>query len=174
MTLPPLTPGVGLVFAIVVAALGVVHIVTAAQAGSVAMVVNDCLNPLEVDEAVQWDVIFLLAGVIPPGIAAIWGVWSARTTSTSASTTSSTRSPNRSTRKSSGVYSAQTSGSRPRCSSTAASALSVSYSTSESAAPVSISTPHSAAGGMTVGGHRGSQRNAYHRASGNYWCGTVG
>ncbi|MEZ3116451.1 SLC13 family permease [Halobaculum sp. MBLA0147] len=51
------------------AALGVAPIVVTALAGSLAMVVTGCLDPNEVYEAVHWDVIFLLAGVIPLGIA---------------------------------------------------------------------------------------------------------
>ncbi|MEA5406606.1 SLC13 family permease [Haloarculaceae archaeon H-GB2-1] len=61
---------VGIVAAVVgLAALGVVSIVVAALGGAVAMVVTGCLRPSEVYEAVHWDVIFLLAGVIPLGIA---------------------------------------------------------------------------------------------------------
>ncbi len=52
-----------------VAAIGAVSIVVAALAGALAMVLTGCLRPPEVYEAVQWDVIFLLAGVIPLGIA---------------------------------------------------------------------------------------------------------
>ena len=51
------------------AALNVLDVVVAALAGAVAMVVTGCLRPTEVYDAVQWDVIFLLAGVIPLGIA---------------------------------------------------------------------------------------------------------
>jgi di/tricarboxylate transporter len=61
---------VGIVLAVVgVAAVDLVPIVVAALAGSLAMVVTGCLKPTEVYDAVQWDVIFLLAGVIPLGIA---------------------------------------------------------------------------------------------------------
>ncbi len=61
---------VGIVAAVVlVAAATAVHIVTAALAGALAMVVTGCLKPGEIYDAVQWDVIFLLAGVIPLGIA---------------------------------------------------------------------------------------------------------
>jgi di/tricarboxylate transporter len=51
------------------AAVDLVPIVVSALAGSLAMVVTGCLKPGEVYEAVEWDVIFLLAGVIPLGIA---------------------------------------------------------------------------------------------------------
>ena len=61
---------VGIVAAVVgVAALGILPIVVSALAGAVVMVVTGCLKPTEVYDSVQWDVIFLLAGVIPLGIA---------------------------------------------------------------------------------------------------------
>ncbi len=61
---------VGIVAAVVaVAALTAVHIVVSALAGAVLMVLTGCLRPQELYDAVQWDVIFLLAGVIPLGIA---------------------------------------------------------------------------------------------------------
>ena len=41
----------------------------AALAGIVAMIVTGCLKPADAYDAVNWDVIFLLAGVIPLGIA---------------------------------------------------------------------------------------------------------
>ncbi len=61
---------VGIVLGVVaLAGVGVLDILTAALAGALAMVVTGCLRPPEVYEAVQWDVIFLLAGVIPLGLA---------------------------------------------------------------------------------------------------------
>jgi di/tricarboxylate transporter len=61
---------VGIVAAVVgLAALDVLPIVVSALAGAVAMVVTRCLRPTELYDAVQWDIIFLLAGVIPLGIA---------------------------------------------------------------------------------------------------------
>ena len=61
---------VGIVAAVVgVAAFTGVPIVSAALAGALAMVLTGCLRPTEVYESVQWDVIFLLAGVIPLGTA---------------------------------------------------------------------------------------------------------
>jgi di/tricarboxylate transporter len=61
---------VGIVAAVVgVAALTPLSIVVAALAGALAMVLTGCLAPGEIYDAVQWDVIFLLAGVIPLGIA---------------------------------------------------------------------------------------------------------
>ncbi|MXR21179.1 SLC13 family permease [Halobacterium sp. PCN9] len=46
-----------------------VHIVVAALAGVVAMVATGVLKPTELYESVDWNVILLLAGVIPLGIA---------------------------------------------------------------------------------------------------------
>ncbi len=61
---------VGIVVAVVgLAALDVLPIVVSALAGSVAMVVAGVIRPGELYDAVQWDVIFLLAGVIPLGLA---------------------------------------------------------------------------------------------------------
>ncbi|WP_247010462.1 SLC13 family permease [Halorientalis litorea] len=60
----------GIVVGVVgLAAVDVLPIVTSALAGALAMVLTGCLKPTEVYESVQWDVIFLLAGVIPLGIA---------------------------------------------------------------------------------------------------------
>ncbi len=61
---------IGIVAAVVaVAALDVYPIVISALAGIVAMVATGCVRPSEVYDAVDWNVIFLLAGVIPLGIA---------------------------------------------------------------------------------------------------------
>jgi len=61
---------VGIVLGVVaLAALDVMPIVVSALTGALAMVVTGCLKPPELYDAVQWDVIFLLAGVIPLGIA---------------------------------------------------------------------------------------------------------
>jgi di/tricarboxylate transporter len=54
---------------VAVAALGLVSIGIAALAGVVAMVVSGVLEASEAYDAVSWDVIFLLAGMIPLGIA---------------------------------------------------------------------------------------------------------
>lgn len=51
------------------AALGIMSIMVSALAGIVAMIVTGCLQPADAYDAVNWDVIFLLAGVIPLGIA---------------------------------------------------------------------------------------------------------
>ena len=50
-------------------ALGVLPIVVSALAGVAAMVIAGVLKPTEIYDAVDWNVIFLLAGVIPLGIA---------------------------------------------------------------------------------------------------------
>ncbi|CCQ33847.1 SLC13 family permease [Halorhabdus tiamatea] len=61
---------VGIVAAVVgVAALTPINIAVAALAGALGMVLTGCLKPAEMYDAVEWDVIFLLAGVIPLGIA---------------------------------------------------------------------------------------------------------
>lgn len=61
---------VGIVAAVViVAALGLLPIMVTALAGIVAMVLSGCLKPTELYEAVDWNIIFLLAGIIPLGIA---------------------------------------------------------------------------------------------------------
>jgi di/tricarboxylate transporter len=61
---------IGIVAAVVIgAALTPVHIAVAALAGALAMVASGCLKPPEIYDAIHWDVIFLLAGVIPLGIA---------------------------------------------------------------------------------------------------------
>lgn len=54
---------------VVVAALGLVPIVIAALGGVFVMLVTDCLSPSEAYDAVSWDVVFLLAGVLPLGVA---------------------------------------------------------------------------------------------------------
>jgi di/tricarboxylate transporter len=59
---------VGVVLAVVgVAALGILPVMVAALAGVLVMIVTGIVKPAEAYEAVQWDVIFLLAGVIPLG-----------------------------------------------------------------------------------------------------------
>jgi di/tricarboxylate transporter len=61
---------VALVLGVVaVAALTPIPIVVAALAGALGMVLTGCLDPGEVYDAIQWDVIILLAGVIPLGVA---------------------------------------------------------------------------------------------------------
>ncbi|MFY4811260.1 SLC13 family permease [Haloarcula sp. AONF1] len=61
---------IGIVAAVVgVAALTPIHIVISALGGALAMVLTGCLRPPELYDAVQWDVVFLLAGVIPLGVA---------------------------------------------------------------------------------------------------------
>jgi di/tricarboxylate transporter len=58
---------VGVVVAI--AALGILPIMVAALGGILGMVVTGCVKPNEVYDAVDWNVIFLLAGLIPLGVA---------------------------------------------------------------------------------------------------------
>jgi len=69
--LSPKTPiAVGIMVAVIgMAALGVLPIVIAALGGVVAMVVTGCLKPNDAYDAVSWNIIFLLAGVIPLGMA---------------------------------------------------------------------------------------------------------
>jgi len=63
----PLTVAI-LAGVVVFAALGV-PILTAAVTGCVLMVLTGCLKPHELHASIRWDVIFLLAGLIPLGIA---------------------------------------------------------------------------------------------------------
>jgi di/tricarboxylate transporter len=51
------------------AALNLLPIVIAALAGVFVMVVTDCLSASDAYDAVSWNIIFLLAGVIPLGLA---------------------------------------------------------------------------------------------------------
>jgi len=69
--LSPKTPlAVGILAGVVgVAALDLLPVVIAALAGVVAMVVTGCLTTADAYDAVSWNVIFLLAGVIPLGLA---------------------------------------------------------------------------------------------------------
>ncbi|MBS0017781.1 MAG: SLC13 family permease [Arthrospira sp. SH-MAG29] len=54
---------------IALAAFNIVPILVSALAGVILMVATGCLKPGEMYGAVRWDVIFLLAGLIPLGIA---------------------------------------------------------------------------------------------------------
>lgn len=54
---------------ILTAAFNLVPILVSALAGVILMVITGCLKPGEIYGAVRWDVIFLLAGLIPMGIA---------------------------------------------------------------------------------------------------------
>ena len=58
--------GVGVV---AIAALNLLPILVSALLGAVLMVVTGCLKPGELYAAIRWDIIFLLAGLIPLGIA---------------------------------------------------------------------------------------------------------
>jgi di/tricarboxylate transporter len=53
---------------VILAAFGIPILVTA-MVGSALMVITGCLRVAEMYEAIRWDVIFLLAGIIPLGIA---------------------------------------------------------------------------------------------------------
>ncbi|GAB3679756.1 SLC13 family permease [Salinarchaeum chitinilyticum] len=69
--LSPRTPvALSIVLVVVLAAAATpVPIVIAALGGAFAMFVTGCLSPSDAYEAVSWNVIFLLAGVIPLGLA---------------------------------------------------------------------------------------------------------
>lgn len=54
---------------VLLAAFNVFPILVSALVGVMLMVITGCLKPGEVYESVRWDVIFLLAGLIPLGIA---------------------------------------------------------------------------------------------------------
>ncbi|AFY53074.1 di-/tricarboxylate transporter [Rivularia sp. PCC 7116] len=54
---------------VLVTAFGILPIVVSALIGVLLMVVTGCLKSGEVYQAVRWDIIFLLAGLIPLGIA---------------------------------------------------------------------------------------------------------
>ncbi|MDY6765324.1 MAG: SLC13 family permease [Halobacteria archaeon] len=61
---------VGIVSLVVaLAALNILPIMVSALGGALAMVLTGCIKPTELYDSIQWDVIFLLAGVIPLGIA---------------------------------------------------------------------------------------------------------
>jgi di/tricarboxylate transporter len=67
---PTTLPALAIVAGVIgVAALGVVPIVIAAFGGVVAMVVTGVLTPTDAYDAVNWNVVFLLAGIIPLGLA---------------------------------------------------------------------------------------------------------
>ncbi|MGI0480074.1 SLC13 family permease [Geminocystis sp. CENA526] len=54
---------------ILISALDIVPILVSSLAGVILMVITGCLKPGEIYGAVRWDIIFLLAGLIPLGIA---------------------------------------------------------------------------------------------------------
>lgn len=54
---------------ILISALDILPILTASLMGVLLMVITGCLKPGEVYGAVRWDIIFLLAGLIPLGVA---------------------------------------------------------------------------------------------------------
>nr|WP_204988835.1 SLC13 family permease [Sporohalobacter salinus] len=60
----------GILFTVIIsAALGLTPIVVSALAGVIAMVATGCVKSSEIYKAINWEVIFLLAGLIPLGIA---------------------------------------------------------------------------------------------------------
>ncbi|WP_226039713.1 SLC13 family permease [Natrinema sp. DC36] len=70
----PLSPKTPIALAIMAgvvgtAALGLVSIVIAAFAGVFLMIVTGCLSTTDAYDAVSWNIVFLLAGVIPLGVA---------------------------------------------------------------------------------------------------------
>ncbi|WP_207591555.1 SLC13 family permease [Halomontanus rarus] len=73
-TVAPLSPKTPIAIAIMAgvvgsAALGVAPIVIAALAGVFCMIVTGCLSTADAYDAVSWNIVFLLAGVIPLGVA---------------------------------------------------------------------------------------------------------
>lgn len=50
-------------------AFGIMPILVSAWAGVIALILTKCLRPGEIYGAIRWDIIFLLAGLIPLGIA---------------------------------------------------------------------------------------------------------
>ncbi|MEM6445658.1 MAG: SLC13 family permease [Cyanobacteria bacterium J06642_2] len=71
-TLRPEKAGVAIAIGlsvVLLAAFNIFPILVSALVGVVAMVVTGCLKPGELYQAVRWDIIFLLAGLIPLGIA---------------------------------------------------------------------------------------------------------
>lgn len=69
--LSPKTPvAVGIMASVIgLAAVGILPIVIAALGGVFAMIVTGCLSSSDAYDAVSWNIIFLLAGVIPLGLA---------------------------------------------------------------------------------------------------------
>ncbi|WP_136687919.1 SLC13 family permease [Halorhabdus amylolytica] len=70
----PLSPKTPLAVAIMAGVIGaaasnLLPIVIAALAGVFAMIVTGCLSPADAYDAVSWNIVFLLAGVIPLGFA---------------------------------------------------------------------------------------------------------
>jgi len=54
---------------IILAALEIIPILTAALAGAVGMILSNCLTPEEAYQAIDWKIIFLLGGILPLGLA---------------------------------------------------------------------------------------------------------
>lgn len=64
----PIAVGI-VVVVVLLATLKIASMMVAALTGALLMVLTGCLDPSEVYDAVQWDIIFLIAGVIPLGLA---------------------------------------------------------------------------------------------------------
>ena len=63
-------PSLGILATVIIlATFNILPIVIASLAGVIAMVISGCLRANEIYEAINWDVIFLLSGLIPLGIA---------------------------------------------------------------------------------------------------------
>ncbi|NEO28281.1 MAG: SLC13 family permease, partial [Kamptonema sp. SIO4C4] len=60
--------GIGLAV-VLLAAFNILPILVSALAGVIALILTKCLRPGEIYGAIRWDIIFLLAGLIPLGIA---------------------------------------------------------------------------------------------------------
>jgi len=56
-------------FVVIFAALEIIPILTAALAGTVAMILSKCITPEEAYQAIDWKIIFLLGGILPLGLA---------------------------------------------------------------------------------------------------------
>ncbi|MBN2245614.1 MAG: SLC13 family permease [Candidatus Aminicenantes bacterium] len=54
---------------VILAALEIIPILTAALAGALGMILSGCITPEEAYQAIDWKVIFLLGGILPLGLA---------------------------------------------------------------------------------------------------------
>lgn len=54
---------------VILAALEIIPILTAALAGALGMILSKCLTPEEAYQAIDWKIIFLLGGILPLGLA---------------------------------------------------------------------------------------------------------
>jgi di/tricarboxylate transporter len=58
-----------IVLVVILAALEIIPILTAALAGALGMILSGCITPEEAYQAIDWKVIFLLGGILPLGLA---------------------------------------------------------------------------------------------------------